>query len=137
MVDLRNIPVEDLIRSQLQSEEKFSLIQTNVLLISHFFSSHVYSGKFEITAEKKSAPNFDLQFGTVMTELKSTDIFSGVLFAHITVILAFKQYTSQSISRRKIGTVVTLSLPKKGAGSPLPRFVHGKMVEVLVVSVEV
>ena len=57
------MPVEDLIRSQLQSKEEFTDQR----------SSHFKLGiavKFQITVEKKSAPSFDLPFGTAMTELK-------------------------------------------------------------------
>ena len=62
MVDRRNTPVEDLIRSQLQSEEEFTDQRS-----SHFklcvavVSSH---------CRKKSAPSFDLPFDTIMTKLK-------------------------------------------------------------------
>ena len=52
------MPVEDLIRSQLQSEEEF-IDQRS----SHF--------KLYIAVNfKKSAPNFDFPFGTIMTKLK-------------------------------------------------------------------
>ena len=59
MVDHRNIPVEDLIRSQLQSEEEFT----------DEHSSHVKPCKavnFK-SLEKKICASFDLPFGTVMT----------------------------------------------------------------------
>ena len=55
MVDRRNTPVEDLFRSQLQSEEEFT---------DQRFS-HI-----EVNFTKKSAPSFDLPFGTVMTKLE-------------------------------------------------------------------
>ena len=54
MVDRRNMPVEDLIRSQLQPEEEFTDQRS-----SHF--------KLCIAV---NAPSFDLPFGTVMTKLK-------------------------------------------------------------------
>ena len=50
------MPVEDLIRSQLQSEEEFT-------------DQAVYSRKFQITVEK-ICPSFDLPLGTIMTKLK-------------------------------------------------------------------
>ena len=53
MVDRRNMSVEDLIRSQLKSEEKFTDQRS-----SHF--------KLCI----KSAPSFDMPFGTGITKLK-------------------------------------------------------------------
>ena len=62
MFDRRNMPVEDLIRSQLQNEEEFTNKRSSF--------QTVYSCKFQITVEKKSAPNFDLLFGTVITKLK-------------------------------------------------------------------
>ena len=64
MVDRRNMPVEDLIRSQLQSEEEFT--------DQRFSFQTVYSRKFQITAEKNlpQTLNFDFSFGTIMTKLK-------------------------------------------------------------------
>ena len=62
MVDRRNMPVEDLIRSQLQSEEEFTDQR-----FSHFKLCIAVNFK---SLQKKSAPSFDLPFGTVMTELK-------------------------------------------------------------------
>ena len=62
MVDRRNTPVEDLIRSQFQSAEEFTDQRS-----SHFklcIAVHLKS------LWKKSVPSFDLPFGTVMTELK-------------------------------------------------------------------
>ena len=62
MIDRRNTTVEDLIRSQLQSEEDFTDQR----------SSHVkmcIAINFK-SPEKKSAPSFDLPFGIVMTKLK-------------------------------------------------------------------
>ena len=56
MVDRWNMPVEDLIRSQSQSEEAFTDQRS-----SHF--------KLCIAVNFKSAPSFDLPFGTVMTKL--------------------------------------------------------------------
>ena len=55
MVDRRNMPVEDLIRSQLQSEEEFTDQRS-----SHFklcIAAHFKS------LQKRSAPSFDLPFG--------------------------------------------------------------------------
>ena len=57
MVDRRNTPVEDLIMSQLQSEKEFTNQHS-----SHF--------KLRIAVNFKSAPCFDLPFGTLMTKLK-------------------------------------------------------------------
>ena len=56
------MPVEDLIRSQLQSEEEFKEQRSShlKLCIAVNFKS----------LWKKSAPSLDLPFGTVMTKLK-------------------------------------------------------------------
>ena len=62
MVNRRNTPVEDLIRSQIQSEEEFSDQRS-----SHFKLCIAVNFK---SLQDKSAPSFDLQFGTVMTKLK-------------------------------------------------------------------
>ena len=62
MVDRRNMPVEDLIRSQLQSEEEFTDQHS-----SHFKLCMAVNFNH---CRKKSAPSFDLPFGTVMTKLK-------------------------------------------------------------------
>ena len=62
MVDRRNMPVEDLIRSQFQSEEKFTDQRS-----SHFKLCIAVNFK---SLQKKSAPSFHLQFGTIMTKLK-------------------------------------------------------------------
>ena len=62
MVDRRNMPVEDLIRSQLQSEEEITDQRS-----SHFKLCIAVNFK---SLYKKSAPSFDLPFGTVMTKLK-------------------------------------------------------------------
>ena len=59
-VDCRNTPVEDLIRSQLQSEEKFTDQHS-----SHFKLCIAVNFK---SMKKKSAPSFHLQFDTIMTE---------------------------------------------------------------------
>ena len=56
MVDHRNTPVEDLIRSQLQSEEKFTDQRS-----SHFKLCIAVNFK---SLWKKPAPSFDLPFGT-------------------------------------------------------------------------
>ena len=61
MVDRKNMSVEDLIRSQLQSEE-FTDQRS-----SHFKLCIAVNFK---SLWKKSAPSFDLPFGTVMTKLK-------------------------------------------------------------------
>ena len=62
MDDRRNMPVEDIIRSQLQSEEEFTDQRSSnfKLCIAVNFKS----------LQKKSAPSFDLPFGTIMTKLK-------------------------------------------------------------------
>ena len=57
MVDRRSMPVEDLIRSQLQSEEEFTDQRS-----SHF--------KLCIAVNFKSSPSFNLPFGAVMTKPK-------------------------------------------------------------------
>ena len=62
MVDRRNMPVEDLIRSQLQSEEEFTDQRS-----SHFKLCIAVNFK---SLQKKSASIFDLPFGTVMPEVK-------------------------------------------------------------------
>ena len=56
------MPVEDLIRSQLQSEEE---LQTNILLISNYYMTVNFK-----SLQKKAALSFDFPFGTVMTKLK-------------------------------------------------------------------
>ena len=67
MVDCRNVPVEDLIRSQLQSEEEFTDQRS-------FHSNCIYH------CRKRSAPSFDLPFGTVMTELKFFHVVEGKMY---------------------------------------------------------
>ena len=62
MVDRRNMPAEDLIRSQLQSEEEFTDQRS-----SHFKLCIAVNFK---SVWKKSAPSFDSPFGTVMTKLE-------------------------------------------------------------------
>ena len=62
MVDRRNMPVEDLIRSQLQSEEEFT-----DQCFSHFKLCVAVNVK---SLQKRSAPSFGLPFGTIMTKLK-------------------------------------------------------------------
>ena len=62
MVDRRNTPVEDLIRSQLQSEEEFKNQHP-----SHFKLCIAVNLNH---CRKKSAASFDLPFGTVLTKLK-------------------------------------------------------------------
>ena len=62
MVERRNLSVEDLIRSQLKSEEKFTYQRS-----SHFkLCIAVISNHYR----NKSAPSFDMPFGTVITKLK-------------------------------------------------------------------
>ena len=62
MVDRRNTPVEDFIRSQLQSEEDITDERS-----SHFKLCIAINFK---SLWKKSGPSFDLPFGTIMTKLK-------------------------------------------------------------------
>ena len=62
MVDRRNMPVEDLIRSKLQSEEELTDQRS-----SHFKLCIAVNFK---SLQKKSAPSFDLPVGTVKTKLK-------------------------------------------------------------------
>ena len=62
MVDRRNMPVEDLIRSQFRCEEDFTDQSS-----SHFKLCIAVNFK---SLKKKSAPSFGLQFGPVMTKLK-------------------------------------------------------------------
>ena len=62
MVEHRNMPVENLIRSQLQSEEEFTDKRS-----SHFKLCIAVNFK---SLQKKSAPSADLLFGTIMTKLK-------------------------------------------------------------------
>ena len=62
MVDRRSTPVEDLIGSQLRSEEEF----TNKC--SSYFKLCI-AVNFK-SLQKKSAPSFDLPFDTVLTKLK-------------------------------------------------------------------
>ena len=56
------MPVEDLIRSQLQSEEEFTDQRS-----SHFKLCITVNFK---SLQKKTAPSFHFPFGTVMTKLK-------------------------------------------------------------------
>ena len=62
MVDRRNMAVEDLIRSQLQGEEEFTDQRS-----SHFKLCITVNFK---SLQNKSAPSFDLPYGTVMAKLK-------------------------------------------------------------------
>ena len=62
MVDGRNMPVEDLIRSQIQIEEGFT-----DQCSSHFKLCIAVNFK---SLQKKFGPSFDLSLGTVMTKLK-------------------------------------------------------------------
>ena len=61
MVDRRNPPVEGLIRSQLQSEEKFTDQRS-----PHFELCTAVNFK---SLQKESALSFDFPFATVMTKL--------------------------------------------------------------------
>ena len=64
MVDRKNMPVEDFVRSQLQSEEDLTDQRS-----SHFKPCIIE--KFHNSNHcKKSAASFDLPIGTVMTKLK-------------------------------------------------------------------
>ena len=62
MIDRRNMPVEDLIKSQLQNEEEFTDQR-----LSHFKLCVAVNFK---SLQKKSAPSSDLPFGTFTTKLK-------------------------------------------------------------------
>ena len=62
MVDRMNTAVEDLIRSQLQSEEEFTDQR------SSYFK--LYTAVNFKSMQKKICPKFDLPFGTVVTKLK-------------------------------------------------------------------
>ena len=57
-----NTPVEDLIRSQLQSEEEFTNRRS-----AHFKLCIAVNFK---SLQKTSSPSFDLPFSTVLTKLK-------------------------------------------------------------------
>ena len=74
VVDRRNMPVEDLIRSQLQSEEEFTDQRS-----SHFKLCITVNFK---SVWKKSSPSFDLPFGTVMTELKLFQVVERKMMYH-------------------------------------------------------
>ena len=58
------MPVEDLIRSQLQSEEEFTDQRS-----SHFKLCIAVNFK-SLWKKKKSVPSFDLPFGTIVARLK-------------------------------------------------------------------
>ena len=62
MVDRRNTPVEDFIRSQLQSEEEFTDQRS-----SHFKLCKAVNFK---SLWKKSSPSVAFPFGKIMTQLK-------------------------------------------------------------------
>ena len=72
MVDRRDTSVENLIRSQLQSEEEFTDQR-----FSHFKLCIAVNFK---SLQKKSAPIFDLPFGTVMTKLKLFHVIERKLY---------------------------------------------------------
>ena len=72
MVDPRNTPDDDLIRSQLQSEEEFTDQHS-----SDFKLFTVVT--FQITVEK-SAASFDLPFGTVLTKLKPFHVVEKIMY---------------------------------------------------------
>ena len=62
MVAPRNTPVEDLIRSQFQSESEFTdQCSSNFKLLIAVNFNH---------CSKESAPSFDVPFGTLMTNLQ-------------------------------------------------------------------
>ena len=61
MVDRRNMSVEDLIRSQLKSEAKSAGQRSSHFELCIAVSNH---------CRNKSAPSFDMPFGTVITKLK-------------------------------------------------------------------
>ena len=62
MVDRRNMSVEELIRSQLKSEEKFTDQRS-----SHFKLCIAVNFK---SLQKQICPSLDMPFGTVVTKLK-------------------------------------------------------------------
>ena len=62
MVDHRNLSVEDLIRSQLKSEEKFTEQRS-----FHFKLCIAVNFK---SLQKQICPKFDMPFSTVITKLK-------------------------------------------------------------------
>ena len=66
MVDHRNSPVDNLIRSHLQSEEEFTDQGS-----SHFKMCIAVNLK---SLQEKSASSFDLPFDTVMTKFKLFDV---------------------------------------------------------------
>ena len=83
MVDHRNMPVEDLIRSKPQNEEEFT-----DQLSSHFKLRIVEHFK---SLQKKSALSFDLLFGTVLIKLIT------ILF-----LVVEKKYHASKINKFKI-----------------------------------
>ena len=66
MVDRRNMSVEDLIRSKLKSEEKFTDQRS-----SHFKLCIAINFK---SLQNVSAPIFDMPFTTVITKLKLVQV---------------------------------------------------------------
>ena len=72
MVDRRNMPVEDFIRSQLQSEEEFTDQRS-----SHFKLCVAVNFK---SLQKKCPPSFDLPFGTAMTKLKPSHVLEKKMY---------------------------------------------------------
>ena len=66
------MPVEDLIRSQLQSGEEFTDQRS-----SHFKLCIAINFKL---LQKKSVPSFDLPFGTVMTKLKLFHVVESKMY---------------------------------------------------------
>ena len=72
MVDRRNTPVEDLIRSQLQNEE-----EVTDQSCPHFKLCIVVNFK---SLQKKSAPSFDLLFVTVTNKFKLFHVVENKMY---------------------------------------------------------
>ena len=72
MVDRKSMPVEDLIRSQLQSEEEFTDQRS-----SHFKLRKALYFKLLL---KNICPSFDLPFGTIMTRLNLFHVVARKLY---------------------------------------------------------
>ena len=72
VIDRRNMPVEDLIRSQLQSEEEFT--------DQRFPHSKLCIAVSLKSVWKKSAPSFDLPFAKVMTKLKLFHVVERTMY---------------------------------------------------------
>ena len=76
MVDRKNTPVEDLIRSQLWSEEEFTDQRS-----SQFKQCVAVNFK---SPWKKNLPQADLPFGTVLTNLKLFNVVEKMYHARQT-----------------------------------------------------